>query len=80
MAWRHDTGQATVELVALVPVLAVLGLGIWQGAIAGQAWWLSGIAARAAVRAVDIGAQPEPAARRALPPGWGRRTTPTDSA
>ena len=63
-----ERGQATVEFVAVLPLLAVLGFAVWQAAIAGQAIWLAGAAARAAARAEAIGADPEPAARGALPP------------
>jgi hypothetical protein len=63
-----ERGQATVELVALLPALAVLGFGVWQAAVAGQAIWLSGAAARAAARAEALGDDPAPAARDALPP------------
>lgn len=70
---RHgERGQATVELVALLPVLALIGLLVWQAIVAGQALWLAGAAARAAARAVAVGAEPLPAARRALPPSLER--------
>ena len=74
MRTRSDSGQATVELVALLPVLALLAAGVWQGTVAAQGWWLSGIAARAAARAEDVGGDPGRAARAALPSGWARRT------
>ena len=61
-------GQATVEFVAVLPLVAVIGFAVWQAAVAGQAMWLAGAAARAAARAEAIGAEPEPAARRVLPP------------
>jgi hypothetical protein len=63
-----ERGQATVELVALLPLLMLVALAAWQGIVAGQAIWLSGSAARAAARAEAIGAEPGPAARRTLPP------------
>ncbi|MEA2269563.1 MAG: hypothetical protein QOC64_2173 [Solirubrobacteraceae bacterium] len=63
-----ERGQATVEFVALLPVLAVVALAAWQAVVAGQAIWLAGSAARAGARAAAIGAEPGPAARRALPP------------
>lgn len=66
---RDERGQATVELVALLPVVALLGLLGWQALIAGQAAWLSGTAARAAARASAVGADPAAAARRVLPVG-----------
>jgi hypothetical protein len=63
-----ERGQATVEFVAVLPLLVVLGLGLWQAAVAGQAIWLAGAAARAAARAEALGADPAPAARDVLPP------------
>ena len=62
-----DQGQATVELVALLPLMAVLAGLIWQAVVAGQAVWLAGSAARAAARASAIGADAPAAARRVLP-------------
>ena len=67
---RHlarQRGQATVELVALLPLVAVLAGAMWQATVAGQAVWLAGSAARAAARASAIGADPRAAARRVLP-------------
>ena len=62
-----ERGQASIELVALLPLLTVLaGLG-WQAVVAGQAVWLSGSAARAAARAEALGDDPEKAAAAALP-------------
>lgn len=62
-----DRGQATVELVALLPLIAVLAALLWQAVVAGQAIWLSGSAARAAARAHAIGADAPAAARGVLP-------------
>src|SRR5918998_699573 len=62
-----DHGQATVELVALLPLMAVLAAVLWQGVLAGQAVWLAGSAARAAARASAVGADARAAARRVLP-------------
>ena len=47
----RESGQATVELVALLPLLAAVGLALWQAVVAGQAMWLAGAAARSAARA-----------------------------
>jgi hypothetical protein len=60
-------GQATVELVALLPLIAFLALLMWQLAVAGQAMWLAGSAARAAARAAAVGGSPRSAARGVLP-------------
>ncbi len=67
-----ERGQATVELVALLPLMAVLAALLWQAVVAGQAVWLAGSAARAAARAAAIGADARAAARGALPPGLRR--------
>jgi hypothetical protein len=64
---RCERGQATVELVALLPLLALLGAALWQAVVAGQALWLAGSAARGAARATAVGTDPLEAARRALP-------------
>src|SRR3954465_12034490 len=61
-------GQASVELVAVLPVLGVLVAAVWQAALVGQAVWLSGAAARAAARASAVGADPARSARAVLPP------------
>ena len=60
---RPDAGQATVELVALLPVIAVVALGAWQVAIAGHSVWAAGAAARAAARAEAVGGDAARAAR-----------------
>src|SRR5215207_7801486 len=60
-------GQASVELVAVV---AVLALGLWQALATGQAVWAAGGAARAAARAAAVSGEADAvaaAARRALP-------------
>jgi hypothetical protein len=62
-----EAGQASVELAALLPLAAVLALGVWQVAVAGYAEWVSGGAARAAARAAAVGGDPLRAARRVLP-------------
>ncbi len=64
---RADCGQASVELVALLPLVAVLAGILWQATLAGQAIWLSGSAARAAARASAVGDDARAAARRVLP-------------
>jgi hypothetical protein len=67
MRARQD-GQATVELVALLPwILAVLA-AVWQLVLAGDARWSAATAVRAAARAAAVGGDAETAARRHLPP------------
>ena len=62
-----EAGQATVELVALLPLLVVVLAGAWQAVLAGQAAWAAGAAARAAARAHAVGTDPARAARTHLP-------------
>ncbi len=68
-ALRSTRGQASVELVATLPVLAALLAGCWQAVVAGHCWWLAGVGARAAARAEAVGASPAAAAREAVPAG-----------
>jgi len=62
-----ELGQASVELVALLPLMAILAGLLWQGIVAGNAVWLAGSAARAAARASAVGTDERAAARRVLP-------------
>ena len=71
MTVRSDqSGQAAVELVAVLPVLIALLAGVWQVALVGHASWSAAAAARAAAaRATALGLDPRRAAARAhLPP------------
>ena len=52
---RGDEGTASVELVAVVPFLLVAVLAVAQVALAGQALWSAGVAARAGARAALVG-------------------------
>ena len=69
---RTTAGQASVELVALLPLIALFAAAAWQMAVAGHASWSVAAAARAAARAEAIGTDPERAARRALTPALER--------
>jgi hypothetical protein len=62
-----QAGQASVELVAIVPVVLLVGAVAWQLALAGHTAWLTAHAARAAARADAVGKGPVEAARSALP-------------
>lgn len=69
---RAADGQAAVELVALLPLLAVVTLVLWQAVVAGHAMWTAGAAARSAARAAAVGGDERAAervARRVLPGG-----------
>ncbi len=63
----EPNGQASVELVAVVPIAIALLLAVAQFAVAGFALWSAGDAARAGARAAIVGGDPERAARSALP-------------
>jgi hypothetical protein len=76
----HEQGQASVEFVALLPVLAIVGALVWQVVVAGQALWLTGAAARAAARAAAVGGDVRAAARGALPPRLERGLAVTHGA
>jgi hypothetical protein len=65
--WHRSEGQASVELIALLPLAALLVAGAWQLAIAGHAAWSADAAARAAARSAAVGADARAAATRSLP-------------
>jgi hypothetical protein len=60
-------GQASVELVAVLPALAVSLVIAAQTVVVGWALWSAGNAARAGARAEEVGSDAAAAARRALP-------------
>jgi len=63
----RETGQASVELVALLPLVVALAAGLWQVALVGQAIWAGSAAARAGARAEAVGGDADAAARRVVP-------------
>ena len=66
---RHngERGQASVELIAIIPLFALAVMLAAQLALAGGALWSAGIAARAGARAANVGGDAKAAAREALP-------------
>jgi hypothetical protein len=66
-AGHREGGTASVELIAVVPFLLLAVLAAVQIALAGQALWSAGVAARAGARAALVGGDATAAARRALP-------------
>src|ERR687886_38015 len=64
---RSEIGQASVELVAIVPFVLLCAAFAWQLALAGQTAWLCANAARVAARAEAVGRDGRAAARGALP-------------
>src|SRR4051812_14211585 len=72
---QREGGQASVELVALLPVAALVALAIGQLLAAGSAREPAGNAAEAGAAALLQGSDPTAAARAALPGGSRERTT-----
>jgi hypothetical protein len=62
-----ESGQASVETVALVPLVLLAAAVAWQLVLTGHTLWLCANAARAAARAELVGESPRRAARSALP-------------
>jgi hypothetical protein len=77
---RDAAGQATVELVVLLPCLLAVLAALWQLALVGYASWAVHAAARAAARAHAVGGDPARAARdhlaAALEPGLRVSSSP----
>lgn len=59
-------------MVAVLPLVVLVGAIVWQLALAGQAVWLCANAARVAARADAVGGDREAAARSALPRSFER--------
>jgi hypothetical protein len=64
---RPESGQASVETVAMVPLVLLAAAIAWQLILTGHTLWLCANAARAAARADLVGESPAQAARNALP-------------
>jgi hypothetical protein len=64
---ERERGQASIELVAALPAVLLIGAIVWQLALAGQAAWMTANAARTAARANAVGRSAGAAARSALP-------------
>ena len=78
-AGHREEGTASVELIAAVPFLLLAVLVAAQLALAGQALWSAGVAARAGARAALVGGDATAAARRALPPSLRRGAQVSDA-
>jgi hypothetical protein len=63
---EEEAGQATVELVALLPLMVALLAALWQVALVGYTECAASAAARAAARADAVGSDPARAARAHL--------------
>ncbi len=69
-----ERGQASVELLAAIPLIAVVGMLGWQLVVAGHTVWKAREAARVGARAVYV------AAERGDPPAGRRRADVLASA
>jgi hypothetical protein len=78
-AGHREEGTASVELIAVLPFLLLAVLVAAQLALAGQALWSAGVAARAGARAALVGGDATAAARRALPPSLRRGARVSDA-
>ena len=67
-----ERGQASVELVALLPVLLLVAVAAVQMLVVGYSAVLAGNAAEAGALTLAARGDPEAAARSALP-GWSRK-------
>jgi hypothetical protein len=67
MDLRSERGQASVELLGVLPLALLALLVVWQLVLAGHAMWLCAQAARVAARAEAVSRDPGAAARSALP-------------
>jgi hypothetical protein len=70
---RGQSGQASVELVAILPALIVCVVVVAHVVPAGWALWSAANAARAGARAEHVGGDAERTARRALPSDLAER-------
>jgi pilus assembly protein CpaE len=64
---RSESGQASVEAVAIVPLVLLAAAVAWQVVLTGHTLWLCANAARVAARAELVGESPRRAAVSALP-------------
>lgn len=72
MSPQGESGQASVELIAVLPAVAVCVLIATQVVLAGYGLWTSATAARAGARAAYVGGDSGAAARSAVPTEWRR--------
>jgi hypothetical protein len=63
----RERGQASAELIAVVPLVLAAALALGQLGVAGWALMSAGAGARAGARAAHVGAAPEAAVRHAVP-------------
>jgi hypothetical protein len=69
---RGSLGQAALELVGILPWLALLTVLAWQLLITAHGWLAAVSAARSGARAAEVGAPVARAARAVLPAALAR--------
>ena len=75
-----ESGQATVEFVGVLPIVAIVMLALWQLLLFGMTFVFAGHAARAGARALAVGNPGVSAvAEKDLPNAWRNGTSVTDS-
>jgi S-formylglutathione hydrolase FrmB len=67
MGVNGERGQASIELVAVLPCVLLAGAVVWQLVLVGHTAWLTAQAARAGARADAVGRNADAAARSTLP-------------
>lgn len=80
MTRRRPRGQAAVELVALLPLLALAGLFTWWLIATGHLLTVTVAGARAGARAAEVGIPPADGVRAAMPRALARRVEVTAPA
>ena len=76
-ARARETGQASVELLGVLPLLVALALAVFQLLSVGYASVLAGNAAEAGALALAAGGDPRAGVHEALP-GWSRARAEID--
>ena len=75
-----ESGQATVEFVGILPIVAIVMLALWQLLLFGMTFVFAGHAARAGARALAVGNPGvTTVAEKDLPAAWRNGTSVTDS-
>jgi hypothetical protein len=67
MGVNGERGQASIELVAVLPFVLLAAAVVWQLVLVGHTAWLTAQAARAGARADAVGRDADAAARSTLP-------------
>ncbi|HEX6754218.1 MAG TPA: hypothetical protein VF093_11620 [Solirubrobacterales bacterium] len=78
-AGHREEGTASVELIAVVPLLLLAVLVAAQLGLVGHSLWSASVAARAGARAAVVGGDAMTVARDALPPSLQAGSRVADS-